>query len=284
MLSFWWKKVWQNIIHTLWSQIACFLPTTLALSTFGLFILIGINFNLYLKHWQRKIPIIAFFQNETLTEKARKTLITKSEIAQIDYISSQDAFQRLKTWLKGKELLLEGLDKNPLLPSLEIYLKPAFYKLDFINHLVQELKGLPGVAEVVYPSYLFFLVTTGWRFLKLVFLLIGVFLSVATVFIIANLIRLHLQKRREEIKIMRLLGASEGFIQVPFYIEGLWQGTICTGASILLLKGFHTWVNGQIKTLQIPFTVVFFDPNQILLFVGFGLFLGFTGSFLGLKK
>ncbi len=284
MLSFWLKKTWHNIRNNLGPQLGCLLTITLALGTFGMFILLGINFVQEVKQWQRKIPIIVFFNTAEQAQLAKEKIEKRNQISHVNYVSPKQSLLRLKKWLKDKEILLEGIDDNTLLPSLEIGLKTEFYNLNFLTTFAHSLKKMPGVVEVVYPSQLFLLAVKGWKFFQILLFLIGIFLSIATIFIVSNFVYLHFQKKKEEIAIMRLLGATEGFIRMPFFIEGILQGFIASLLSVFILWLFAHWFNRQIAEASLHFKLSFLNLKQTLGFIVFGSILGYLGSFLGTKK
>ncbi|MDL1969535.1 MAG: permease-like cell division protein FtsX [Candidatus Desulfofervidaceae bacterium] len=284
MSTYFLKKLWQNVRLTCLSQIVCLFVIALSLGTLGIFILFGLNISSFLQSWQQKIPIIIFFSDEQTALAYKGKLQKQTEVKAVTYVSSEEALNRLKQWLAQKSSLLEGLDKNPLLPSLEIAIKAQYQSPAFLKSFVKKIGETPGVKDIIYPSHLFFIASTGWRFLKILMGLIGLFLSISAIFIISNTIRLNFQKREEEVKIMRLLGATDLFIKFPFYLEGLLQGGLGSILGLLILRGLFQWYTANISTFQFKPNLLFFDLQKSLLFIGFGLFLGWLGSFVALRR
>lgn len=284
MPTYFLKKLWQNIRLTCLSQMVCLFVIALSLGTLGIFLLFGLNISSFLQSWQQKIPIIVFFSDEKTALEYKDSLQRQIEVKAITYVSSEEALSRLKQWLAQKTSLLEGLDENPLLPSLEITIKPQYQSPDLLKGFVEKIGKISGVKDIIYPSHLFFIASTGWQFLKILMGLIGLFLSISAIFIISNTIRLNFQKRGEEIKIMRLLGATDLFIKFPFYLEGLLQGGLGSIFGLLILRGLLYWYSANISTFQFKLSFLFFDLQKSLLFIGFGLFLGWLGSFMALRK
>jgi len=284
MLTYFLKKLWQNICLTCLSQIVCLVVIALSLGTLGIFILFGLNISSFLQSWQQKIPIIIFFNNEKTALEYKDSLQKQIEIKAITYVSPEEALNRLKQWLAQKTSLLKDLKENSLLPSLEITIKPQYQSLEFLKSFVKRVEEVSGVKDIIYPSHLFFIASTGWQFLKILMGLIGMFLSISVIFIISNIIRLNFQKREEEVKIMRLLGATDLFIKFPFYLEGLFQGGLGSILSLLMLKGLFYWYNINTSSFQLKFNFLFFDLQKSLFFIGFGLFLGWFGSFMALRN
>jgi len=284
MIGYFFKKTWQNIRHSFWHNIICLVATTLSLSIFGFFLLLIFNLSIFLKTWQGNIPIIVFFKNEKAALEAKSQLEKRKELKKVEYVSSEQALKRLEKWLKGKFSLLEGLKENPLFPSLEITFSPFYQTPSFLENFKKNIKNFPGVKEVACPSYVFSLLVTTWRFFKILIFLASIFLSISTIFIISTLIRFNFQQRREEIEIMRLLGANEWFIKCPFYLEGLIQGFFASVISLFILRIGVSWYNLKIAMFQNGFNFSFFDLQRILGFIGCGFILGGFGSFLSLYK
>jgi cell division transport system permease protein len=118
--------------------------------------------------------------------------------------------------------------------------------------------------------------------LKVLGLMVGGLLLASTIFVISNAIRLNIFVRREEIEIMRSVGATGFFIRAPFYIEGILQGL--AGASIavaLLFTLFHLFVSEVYAPLQVllgGFSLFFLTPEQTTALVLGGIALGFFGT------
>ena len=128
--------------------------------------------------------------------------------------------------------VLEGLPENPLPASLEVRLKKPYRNLESIEETARALSSLKGVADVEYGG--------GWmkrffafvRILRWLALSLGVLLLFASVIVISSTLTPGFYARKEEIEILRLVGATETYIRFPFFLESLLQGV---GGSVLAL-------------------------------------------------
>src|SRR5207244_8117951 len=135
-----------------------------------------------------------------------------------------------------EERLLNGLGENPFPASLVIKVGSRFRTSEAVAQLVRKLQGLPEVEEVLYNKDWIETLAAALRYLKLLGIGIGVVLAFSMVTILANTIRLTLHARREEIEILRLIGATPGFIKAPFLLEGAILGGVGAACSLLFLR------------------------------------------------
>jgi cell division transport system permease protein len=120
--------------------------------------------------------------------------------------------------------------------------------------------------------------------LRLTQWILGGLLLIAIVFITSNTLQLTISSRREEIKVMHWVGASPGFIRVPFYVEGLIQGLLGGGLAIfflfLLHQGFLLHIPPSMQAWLAKVPVLFLPPETIAWIILGGMVLGFFGSFV----
>jgi cell division transport system permease protein len=207
-------------------------------------------------------------------------------IEKMTFISKQEALERMQKDMAAKTAFFSTLKKNPLPHAMEITMA-SFSSFDQVNALARRIESLDAVDSVEYGQ--------GWlgRFLKLFnlfkmtgYAMCSLFLLIA-LFITANTVRLAFYSRRTEIEIMRLVGATEGFIKTPFYVEGLLQGFLGGALGILiLLAGYYTLLSGITQNLgsyvYLDIRFLSFPAMGIILFAS--TFLGWFGCYLSLKQ
>lgn len=170
-------------------------------------------------------------QVEVLSKNIRKNEMVKS----VSFFSRDDALKRFLSWNRKLEPLVKGLGENPFPASLEIVLKSGITEIEKVDSFAKELSGQKGVIKVNYSSQWAKKLSSFMSALKGIGLFLLFFLSVATLFMVSNTIRLNIYARRDEISIMRLVGATNGFIKIPFLIEGSLQGIIGSAGALLIL-------------------------------------------------
>ena len=262
---------------------------SLSLLILSAFLLVFTNLQQIIVTSTQSLSVSAYLSDdlspESLTE-LKKKVSNLPQVVKINYISKPQALADLKRRLGTQANLLDGIEENPLPASLDIWLKPEYKSPDQIKVLIDRLKGMHGVTDVDYAWEWAERLTRVFNFFKLVGLIIGGLLFLATIFIISNTIRLTLYSRQEEVHILRLIGATEGFIRTPFFIEGLLQGLAGGLTAVLILFLLFKLLVSQITfPLGLSlFNFSFLAPTATWGIVGSGLFLGFLGSLVSLGR
>ena len=187
--------------------------------------------------------------------------------------------------MKRQSSLLENLKENPLPNAFEIKLIATSQTWEKIENLASRIQSIPQIEEVEYGQRWLSRFSYIINMFKLSGYVLGILFSVASVFIVANTVRLVLYSRRDEIEIMRLVGASDGFIKGPFYIESIILGAL--GGIIGLIALFITFVsitsNIDQSITSGAFHITFFSYSAVLIIIISSMFVGWLGCFLSLK-
>ncbi|MEJ2700318.1 MAG: permease-like cell division protein FtsX [Desulfuromonadales bacterium] len=258
------------------------------LAFFGLLVL---NVQKLTTHWSREVQVVAYFQsvpNEAELKDWMGEIRGFPEVEKVTFVSSREAFQRFSKRLAENADLLDGLASDILPASLEVALKQPYRNRKGIEAVVGRLKKNGNFSDFRYgqdwlerfESFLALVRTAGG--------ILGGFLLFATLFIVANTIKLTIYARREELEIMSLVGGTPFSIQAPFLLEGILQGAfgglLSLGASYAL---FALFLQEGLRTLLLAAGVggiTFLPPLYQLLLVAAGIFLGFSGSLISLRK
>jgi cell division transport system permease protein len=265
--------------------------STIAISMLilGLFSLIYLNVQQSLHQMGGELQITAYLQ-ETVSSEQAKVLRSKvadwPEVEGITYISKEQALARFRSQLREYAGILEGLKENPLPASLELTLMAQYGRSGNIKELSTRLGRLPGVAEVQYGRKWMAKLRVFVEVMKLVGITVGGLLLIATIFVISNTIKLTFYSRREELEIMRLVGATDFFIKAPFLIEGLLHGL---GGALLAAGGLSLLVLFLFSHLDLPLRLAMMagslPTGQLVAgFLGLGLLLGVLGSMVSLRR
>lgn len=260
--------------------------SVLIVSSFGLFFL---NAQDMFNAWKKGVRIMVYLEpgtSEAQRLDTRYRLQTIAGIQSIRYISKEEALSLMKTRMQRQTSLLENLRENPLPDAFEVTLVTASNSPEKIEFLAQRIEGLPSVAEVEYGQQWIERFANFFNLFKLAGYGMGALFFMATVFIAANTIRLVLYSRREEIQIMRLVGATDSFIKLPFYLEGLLQGLFGALVGLGVLYAAFSAIGTQFEqTLSAEMVVIrFFSLGICAAVVGCGMATGLLGSFFSLKQ
>ena len=207
------------------------------------------------------------FINNDISEQEIQSLKSSIEnlngIASITYISKADASERFKEEF-GYDVT-EVLSYNPLPPSFTLELEDGFKNSIEIPKLSKIIMKMSRVEDVVYQEMVIALIDKYVQIILIVIGIIGILIIIIAYSLIFNTIRLTIFARKDIIQIMRLVGATSGFIKRPFIIEGIIQGII--GATIA--SSFLFGITYIIQDLFFKSLVLNFHIYSILYAIGF---------------
>lgn len=283
-LLYFFREAIQGIKQNMFTHIVSIGTITFALLTLGIFIITVINLNRIFDDWGKRMQVIVYLDKDANPEEIKKVSERIASLPQTEktaYVSKEKALTTLKKSLQYQSGILENLDENPLPASLEIQLKEEYKNPQSVKAFVAEIKGVDKVSDVEYGQEWLEKFSAFINMVKLVGTSIGCFLLLATVFIISNTIKLTIYSRREEIEIMKLVGATNFFIQIPFFLEGLIQGFSASLLSLgILYLGYKILISKIIidYSLYLGFLDLTFLPqNLIIALLSLGILLGIFG-------
>lgn len=168
-------------------------------------------------------------------ERVQNAATRMEEVEAVEYCSPEEALESLEKAMGEAAQVLQGVPDNPLPASLEVRLKRSHRNLESIEKTALALADLEGVSGVEYGG--------GWvkrffafvRILRWLALSLGLLLLFASVIVISSTLTLGFYARREEIEILRLVGATEWYIRFPFFLESLLQGVGGALLAVVLL-------------------------------------------------
>lgn len=260
----------------------------------GVFCAIIANFQYMVKEAEDSVCVTVFF-NDDVTEDQIKDIGDKIkkrvEVSRIKYTSAAEAWDNFsKQYFKDDLDLAEGFkDDNPLKSSAnyEIYLND----LTMQDALVSYLKSLDGVRKVNDSPVTANTLTDFAKMVGYISVAIIIILLAVGIFLISNTVMIGITVRKEEIRIMKLIGATDMFVKAPFIVEGIIIGLIGAILPVIVLMGIYQKVIVYLMSQFQTFTsqVSFISPATIFSFilpmaliVGAGI--GLTGSMITIRK
>lgn len=277
-LSFPLRLAGQNLKSNLALHAVSVAIISLAFLILGLFLLVVTNLSRVVDRWGENIQISAYLEDRleaAQREALYRQIAAWPEVERVEYVSKEQALVRFRVMLKGQADLLDGLGENPLPASFELHLGKKFRSLEQVEAVAGKLAQLKGVREVEYGRDWLKNFTALLRLIRLVGLVLGMLIFSAALFIISNTIKLTVYSRREEIGIMKLVGASDFTIRLPFLIEGVAAGTVAAAAALGLLWLIYFAASRQ---LALPDFVGFLPSYLSVGMVAAGAGLGVFGS------
>lgn len=289
MITLFCKKAFQDIVNNRFLNTVTVITIGLSVLIVSSFALLIINTDALLNSWKKGIRVLVYLKPEA-TEANRldlNYLIQKIDgVEETRFISKEKALVFLKDKMKHQSSILENLPTNPLPDAFEIRVKSSSQDMKEIEALAVEIEALPHVEQVEYGQHWIKRLTSITGVFKFVGYVMGGLFVVATLFIIANTIRLVLYSKKDEIEIMKLVGATHRFIKAPFYIEGLILGALGSVIGIVALFVAYRLVlaNFQQSLFGGTFEAGFLAVEHSLGFVVGSMLVGWLGCFLSLKQ
>ena len=288
------KQGVKNIGRNKMFSIASIATMAACIFLFGLFYSIVINLNYIVEKAEEGVAITVFVNDDATQEQKDEIgsqLEQKDGVLEVNYISAEDAWDKFQDDYFGESKdAAEGFkNDNPLAnsDSYEVYMADVEKQKD----VVAFAEGLEGVRKVNKSDVVAKTLTSVNRLMYYVSAAIILILLAVSVFLISNTVTMGITVRREEIAIMKYIGAKDGFVRAPFVIEGLLIGIV--GAIIPLIMLFFMYdkaVSYVMTKFSLLNNIITFLPvttvYRTLLPVGvaLGVGIGFIGSFFTIHK
>lgn len=288
------KQGVKNIGRNKMFSIASIATMAACIFLFGLFYSIVINFNYIVEKAEEGVAITVFFEEDATKSQKDKIgdeLKTADGVLEVNYISADEAWDKFKGDYFGESGdLAEGFKSdNPLANSdnYEVYMEDVSKQKD----VVAFAEGLEGVRKVNKSDVVAKTLTSVNKLVGYVSVAIIAILLAVSIFLISNTVTMGITVRREEIAIMKYIGAKDGFVRAPFVIEGLIIGAVGAVIPLVMLYFMYDKAISCIMTrFSLLNNIVDFLPvatvYKTLLPVGIilGVGIGFLGSFFTIRK
>ena len=279
----------RNLQKTWPTQFMTLLTVSLSVLIFSFFFLIYTNMIKAGERLGDDLRLTIYLEEEPVLEMQAQLVrkITNfSPVEEIKFTSRKDAYERLSEQLGDNVDVLDDLDPSFLPPSIEVYPKKDLSTLAQIKRFSEYLSTLPGAIKVQYGQEWVERFNYFTKLLQIVVILSGSLLILTTAFMVAYTIRLAVVARQGELEILRLLGATNGYIRTPFLIEGFLQGLLGSSIGLFALFFLFRWIQMRFTgpgILQlVEFT--FFSPTIIAIIVAASIILCTGGSFSSMRK
>lgn len=248
----------------------------------GAFALLVANMEAILARFGEELHVVAYLEPD-LAQQRLDALMQRAlalpGVETVEYVSAQEAALRFRAAQPDRAVLLDGLEQSPLPASLELRLAAAERSAEPVRAVSDALAALPGVAEIGSGNEWIEGYAQAVALIRGIGLAIGAVLGIATLLIVANTIRLSILARRDEIDILRLVGASRTYVAAPFLLEGLLEGL--AGGAVGLVLLWACW-SGLAPMLRGGLTLLIGDTTPVFLSIRGAIWLVVAGAALGL--
>lgn len=219
--------------------------TTLILFIMSLFLLIIFNIRLIIEEAKKGLFIYVYLVDEHEdTELIKEKIYEIEGIENIDFISKKEAEREFRQTFKDEAYMLDVLDRNYFPSSYRIEVVEGMKNEEAIADISSKISSIEGVDEVDFGREWVERISSFENKLRIFGLVIGVLLALINIIIVSNAIRLIILGRTEKITIIRLVGATDGFIRTPFIIEGLIIGALGGVLALAILYGINAVLSG----------------------------------------
>ena len=261
--------------------------TVACLVIIGSFSVLLYNLNIMVAEVEQDAEILVYI-DETYTEAEAKSVGSRinmiDNVYQATFVSRQEALEEFVA-KQGDESAFDGLQADVLQDRFIVVLEDN----SKMRETVPMIEAVDGVAEVNAPYQVAEALGTVQHILRIVSAAVIILLLVVSLLIISNTVKLAMYDRRDEIAIMKMVGATNGFIRFPFVIEGFLLGIFGAAVAFFLEWGLYTgmvnWI-GTVDSLNlldfVPFTDLLWP--MVATFGAAGLFVGIFGSFASIRK
>lgn len=221
------KTAWKNIRRSPYQALAAILIMTLTFLAISFFTFLLFGSSKIISYFESKPQVTAFFKNEAKQadiNSLENKLSETGKVASVKFVSKEEALKIYKEQNKNDPLLLDLVTADVLPASFEI----AAVKLEDLGSISEMLKKSPIVSDVIYQKDVVSTLTAWTSAIRKIGISLIVLLSLVSVFIMATIIGMKISQKREDIEIMKLIGATPWYIRWPFIYEGAFYGV--TGA------------------------------------------------------
>ncbi|GBD85805.1 cell division protein FtsX [bacterium BMS3Abin02] len=271
----------RNLLVMTASVVAVFISLTLVFGALVLSELVKVN----TARWQQGVHVIVFLKDDVPVQSQlalQSEIQGWDEVKETSFCDKQCAYAEFKEMFAEQPALLENVDPSILPPSIRIKL----VNIDTYKDITFRLIDNPAVRKVVTAGDRFDQLSSVTKALNWLGIGLALLLGVASIVMIANTIRMAVYARRDEVAVMRLVGASSWFIRIPFLLEGMIQGLIGAALAVGAIWMAQSFVASRIPS---TFLIRLSVGNDFLIkwsiaILAFGAIAGVLGSATGVRR
>lgn len=268
---------------------ACILVIVACLLIMGSFAMLALNIDYNIDQLEQDSEILAFVDEDLTTEEAESIGIRLEAIENIKSVEFVTREQALENWVsqysEEEQDMFSDLTPSVFRNRYRIYLED----ISRMGETKREIESVSGIAECSASLELSQGFITVRNIVSVISMILIVILFIVSIFIMQNTIKLATFSRREEIGIMKMVGASNFFIRCPFVVEGLVLGLVGGAIAFLLQWGIYDLVAGKIMTsslasllIMLPFSTLMYP--LLIVFLAIGLVVGTFGSNIAIRN
>jgi cell division transport system permease protein len=262
-----------------------------ALVLAGGFALGILNLRTVLGAWQHDAHVSAYLRADTSSgtiDGIRATLEQRPEVAELTFLSEDDARAWAVREMPELAPSIGEFERGTLPASFEIRMKPEYASPEALASFVDAIRTAGPWTDIDYGQEWLQQFASFVEAATLVGTGLGVLIVVAALFLVANTVNLVVYARRDELEIMRLVGATNGYILGPFVVEGALQGLVASGVALLALWGAHVAIGPRLAKVMSAAVgsspLTFLPGSGVALVVAAGVLVGAIASWMSVRR
>ena len=259
----------------------------ISIGILGIFLIIFFNLNGFLANWNQQVQLIVYLEDDVSTaQKSNLEVLFKenSSVQSTEEVSKDKAWQDFRQSQAEKSGLEFDIGFNPLPSSYKVRFKLSDNRLTHISEFAEIVQAKPGVESVEYGKNWISRFEQFMVFCRVFLMATGALLSFGLILIISNTIRLSIYSRQDEIELMLLIGATPGFVKIPFLLEGMLQGLCGSMLSLGLMGIIYYYLKSEfqvsIESIARGMDFQFISQPFLLSLVGLSVLIGLVASYI----
>ena len=253
----------------------------------GTFALVGVNVDSIIKDMESNSQVLAFVDESVSREDAKLLegpIRTLRNVRDVQFVTREEAMEKYKASFEDTSIF-DGIDAQVFRDRYVVYLND----ITLMETTADALRAVPGIGDVNAEVSIAKGFITVRNVVSIITAILVVILLVVSMFMMSNTIKLATLTRKQEIAIMKMVGASNGFIRFPFVVEGLILGLLGAGIGFLLEWAVYNFISGRIMDSMagnlfkvMPFSVIMTPLLAVYLFIG--ILVGAFGGAMAIRN
>ena len=286
-LEYFIREVFNSLKRNNWMSVASIGTVAVSLFIFGMFLMLVMNMNKMVESLESQVQIKVYLEEDFSRDDARDLEVDLKKmqgVESVTFVPKEEAMENFKERLGDQKTLLEALDEtNPLPDSFEVTLVQP----EMVKTAAENIERLEGVEMAKYGQDVMEHLFDITRLIRIFGFALMFVLALATLFIIANTIRLTVFARRKEIAIMKYVGATDWFIRWPFVLEGMVMGLLGSLVASVILRFSYAGITAKIYNTLAFLPLIpeypFLNYVTLVVIIG-GMVMGAIGSAVSIKR
>jgi cell division transport system permease protein len=273
------RETASNLTRNITISIATILTVTVSLFLVGFSMMVSQGVRNATQRWQGGVEFVVFLNPEATDDQVASVgadLEASPDVERVTFVDKQAAYDEFTRLFADSPEMIDSVEPDILPPSFRVV--PVNKDVDTVTALSTQYETKPGVRQVARATDTIRLVPQLSQSLTVGMLLVAVFLLGAAGLLILNTIRMAMYARRREIEVMKLVGATNWFIRVPFMVEGLVQGVVGATLAIVSLAIFRPFFEDWFPQDFSLFSAIGLQTGQALVIY---LVMGIIGCVIG---